>query len=86
MEKVTFTIDSDEPVEFYVLEETKLNGFQYILVTESEEGDSDALILKDVAASTEQESVYEVVSDDTELQAISQVFASLLDDVEFTQD
>ncbi len=85
MEKITFTPDSEEPVEFYVLEQTKLNGFQYILVTESEEGDADALILKDMASSTEQDSVYEIVSDDTELEAISKVFESLLDDVSFTQ-
>ncbi len=85
MEKITFIPDSEEPVEFYVLEQTKLNGFQYILVTESEEGDADALILKDMASSTEQDSVYEIVSDDTELEAISKVFESLLDDVSFTQ-
>ncbi|MFI3200545.1 MAG: DUF1292 domain-containing protein [Eubacteriales bacterium] len=85
MDKVTFMLDSDEPVEFFVIEETKLNGFQYILVTEAEHGDADALILKDVASGTEKESVYEIVSDDIELNAISQVFASLLDDIEFTQ-
>ncbi len=85
MEKITFTPDSEEPVEFYVLEQTKLNGFQYILVTETEEGDSDALILKDMASSTEQDSVYEIVSDDMELEAIAKVFESLLDDISFTQ-
>ncbi len=85
MEKITFTPDSEEPVEFYVLEQTKLNGFQYILVTETEEGDADALILKDMASSTEQDSVYEIVSDDMELEAIAKVFESLLDDISFTQ-
>lgn len=85
MDKVTFTLDNEELVEFFVIEQTKLNGFQYILVTDTEHGDGDAFILKDVADSTEQESVYEIVSDDTELGAISQVFASLLDDIEFTQ-
>ena len=37
MEKITFTLDTNETAEFYVLEQTKLFGHPYILVTEEEE-------------------------------------------------
>lgn len=34
--------------EFFILEETKINGSAYILVAESEDDDAECLILKDV--------------------------------------
>ena len=53
----------------------------YILVTDSEEDDAECLILKDLSKVEEDESVYEVVEDDTELLAVSKVFEELLEDV-----
>ena len=50
MEKIKFTLDTQESVEFYVLEQTKLGGSQYILVTDTQEGDGEALILKEDSA------------------------------------
>ena len=48
MEKITFaSADSQENEEFFVLEQTKLNGVSYILVTDSEEDDAECWILKD---------------------------------------
>ena len=42
MEKITFIPDTqEEPVEFYVLEQTRLGGFNYILVSDVEEGDGE---------------------------------------------
>lgn len=84
LEKVEFLLDTQEKAEFYVLEQTKLAGSTYILVTDVPEGDGEALILKEVGDPKEQESVYEVVEDDTELSAVAAVFESLLEDVEFT--
>lgn len=84
MEKIKFTLDTQESVEFYVLEQTKLGGNQYILVTDVQEGDGDAFILKEVAGRESQESVYEIVEDDTEMSAVATVFENLLDDVEFS--
>ena len=49
MEKIKFTLDTQECVEFYVLEQTKLSGNQYILVTDTQEGDGEALILKEIS-------------------------------------
>ena len=83
MRKVTFTLDGQgSGVEFYVLEKTKINGFNYLLVAESEDEGSECLILKETKVSTETEDVYEVVEDDTELLVVSRVFEELLEDVE----
>lgn len=84
MEKIIFEPENDTPVEFYVLEQTKLGGIQYILVTEEEEGDGEALILKDVSAAEDTEAVYEIVEDDTELDAVAAVFANILEDIELS--
>ncbi len=85
MEKVKFMLDEKESVEFFVLEQTKLSGNQYLLVSDVEEGDGNALILKEIAAGEEKkENVYEVVEDDMELGAVAAVFESLLEDIEFS--
>lgn len=84
MEKIVFTLETNEKAEFYVLEQTKLFGSQYILVTEEEEGDSDALILKEISGEKNGDNVYEVVEEETELQAVAAVFENLLEDVSFS--
>lgn len=84
MEKITFKPENEEPVEFFVLEQTKIGGFQYILVTEQEEGDGDAFIMKDVSALEEEEGIYEIVEDETELAAVAAVFENILEDIEFS--
>lgn len=81
MEKINFTFDTDETVEFFVLEQTKINGETYILVTDSEDDDAECLIMKHTG-SNEQDSIYEIVEDDTELDAVSKVFEELLEDVD----
>lgn len=84
MEKLIFEPEEGNPVEFYVLEETKLGGISYILVTEEEEGDGEALILKDVSIAEDEEAVYEIVEDETELGAVAAVFEDMLEDVELS--
>lgn len=82
LEKITFRPEGEEPVKFYVLEQTRIGGHNYILVTDVEEGDGDALILKDMSQDGEEESIYDVVSDDEELEAVSGVFADMLEDID----
>ena len=83
MEKIQFTFeDKNETAEFYVLEQTTVNGSSYILVTDSEEDNAECLILKDINAKEDKDSVYEIVEDDTELKAVSKVFEELLEDVD----
>lgn len=86
LEKITFNPEGQDPVEFFVLEQTRINGVNYILVTDFEEGDGEALILKDISKDGEEESVFTIVSDDDELAALAGVFENMLEDVEFVQD
>ncbi len=82
MEKVKFSFgDGTGEDEFFVLEETKINGSAYILVSDSEDDDGECLILKEVEGESRPESVYEIVEDETELAAVSKVFEELLEDV-----
>lgn len=83
MEKIKFTFaDMDETVEFFVLEQTRISGINYILVTDSDEDDAEALILRDQSEDGDQEALYEIVDDDEELEAVSKVFSQMLDDVD----
>ena len=84
MEKITFTADDGETAEFFVLEQTTVGGINYILVTDSEEGDGEALILKDLSTPDAEDADYEIVSDDEELKSISGVFENLLEDIKFS--
>ncbi len=86
MEKIKFNPEGEEPVEFFVLEQTRIGGYNYILVTDFEEGDGEALILKDLSKDGEEESVYTIVSDDDELNAVAGVFEDMLEDVKFVQE
>ena len=83
MEKIKFMSDEfQEEVDFFVLEQTKVNGVNYILVTDSEEDDAECMILKDTADESATDSVYQIVDDDVELAAILQVFEEVLEDVD----
>ena len=83
MEKIIFTFeDTNEQVEFFVLEQTKVNGSSYILVTDSEEEEAECLILKDTSDEAAADSIYEIVEDDVELSAVLKVFEELLEDVD----
>lgn len=82
MEKVKFVDpDTKEEIEFFVVEETKVNGTRYLFVTEEEEDDCEAYILREVEAKDE-EVIYEMVEDDTELAAVGKVFAELIEDAD----
>ncbi|MBE5883586.1 MAG: DUF1292 domain-containing protein [Lachnospiraceae bacterium] len=83
LEKITFFPEGEDPVEFFVLEQTRIGGINYILVTDFEEGDGEALILKDMSKDGETESLYVIVSDEEELNAVAGVFENMLDDIEF---
>ena len=81
-ELITFITDDGEEVCFEVIEQTRLNGMDYLLVADSEadEDEAEALILKDVSAADDAEAVYEIVEDDEEFSLIASIFEELLDD------
>lgn len=85
MERITFTPEDGEAVEFYVLEQTMIGGVNYLLVTDSAEGDGEALILCDVSAQEDPEAVYEIVEDDEKLNAVAAVFEKIMDDIDIIQ-
>ncbi len=70
-----------EEVDFYVLEQTRIAGVDYLLVTEAPDGDGDAYILQDLSKDGEEEALYEFVEDDEQLEALSKVFIQMLDDI-----
>ena len=84
MDKIVFSPEGEEPVRFYVLEQTRLGGIDYILVTDSEDGDGEALILRDTSSLEDDEAVYEIVTDDEELNAVAAVFQNILEDIDLT--
>ena len=82
MEKIRMIADdTNEVIELYVLEQTRVNGTSYILVTDSERGDGECMILKDIACAEDVDSIYEFVEDDVELDAVFRIFEELLEDV-----
>lgn len=82
MEKIKFIEEDGTEVEFYVEEQTRMNGYNYLLVTDSMEDGADACILKDISEDEDPQSCYVYVEDDMEFETISQLFAAMLDDVD----
>ncbi len=86
MEKIAFTYDEDKTAEFYVLDQVRIGGVNYLLVSDSMEEEAEALILKDTSAESETESVYEIVDDDEQLQALAKVFEENIGDIALEQE
>ena len=85
MENLTFVTEDQESVDFYIIEETRVNGINYLLVTESEDEEdeeAEAYILKDTSKAEDTEAVYEFVESGEELGAVSRIFAELLEDMD----
>lgn len=83
-EKIVFTTEDNEEIEFYVLEQTKINGCNYLLIADSddeEEEEANAMILKERRAEND-DVIYDIVEDDEELDAVSKVFESMMEDID----
>ena len=79
---IILTSEDGEELPCYVLEETRVAGCNYVLVTESEEGDGECYILKDISEAEDAEAVYEIVEDEKEQQYLARIFNELLEDVD----
>lgn len=78
--KIMLTAEDGSEEVFFVLEKAEIAGSAYLLVTDSEEDDAEALILKEVE---EDEVVtYDVLEEEEELKIISKYFEELLEDVD----
>lgn len=82
--KITLLTDDGEPVEFVVLEETRINGMNYLMVTDTEDetADAECYILKDQSRAEDTDAVYEFVDDDDELDYLFRIFSELLEDAD----
>lgn len=86
-EKIVFIDEDGNEVEMYVVEETRINNVNYLLVTEDEGGEeeAEAYILKDISKEEDEEAVYEIVVEDSEIDYIGKVFSELLDDIDISK-
>lgn len=75
--------DDGSMVDFFVLEETRINGKDYLLVTDSqEEEDGECYILRDISRPEDSEAIYEFVEEDKELDSLYRIFLELVSDME----
>jgi hypothetical protein len=79
-EKVSFIPEGEtETIDFYIVEQERLAGRNYLLVTDSEEGDGDALILCEEIQ--DGQTVYRIVEDDAEISAVAILFRDGLEEM-----
>ena len=80
--KIVFHGEDGEEISFAIIEQTKVNGINYLLVTDEDldDDEAEAYILKDLASQDDKDSIYEMVEDENELEAIGRVFRELIDD------
>ncbi|MDD7403480.1 MAG: DUF1292 domain-containing protein [Butyribacter sp.] len=81
VECIAFETEDGNNISFYVIEQTTIAGREYLLVTDSDEDEAEAYIMRKITDEENQE-VYEMVEDDEELEALSKVFRELLEDVD----
>lgn len=82
--KITLVTDDGGAVDFYVLEETRINGMSYLLVTDAADDDEEGecYILKDLSESDDADALYEFVEDDNEIDYLLKIFSELLEDAD----
>lgn len=85
-EKVEFTSAEGEQLAFYIVEQTRINNINYILATDSDDEDMAYILKETFSDSDNEESIYEFVDNEEELEAISKVFGELLDDVDIEME
>lgn len=81
---ITLETDQGENVDFYVLEETRINGMNYLLVTDAGEDDEEGecYILKDLSKPEEADALYEFVEEDDEMDYLFKIFSQLMEDMD----
>lgn len=80
-ESVIFETEDGKKIQFFIIEETMLAGSNYLLVSETMEEESEAYILQEMMDENE-ERIYEMVEDESKLEALSKIFHELLENVD----
>lgn len=86
-ESIPFLTDDGLEIEFYVIEQTRINGVDYLLVSddlnESEEEDETLVyIMKESAEEEDGMKTYEMVEDEAELTSVFKIFEQLIEDMD----
>lgn len=83
MQSINFITDEGEEIPFYIIEQTTLAGKDFLLVTDSDtqEDEAQVYIMQEISDQDDQ-TIYEFVEDEVQLEALSKVFEELLDDVD----
>ena len=83
---ISFLTDQNTEVKFYILEQTTLNGRNYLLVTDENdlagEEDTTVYIMKETAGSEDGMVSYEFVEEGEELYSVGKVFEQLMEDTD----
>ena len=83
---VSFLSEDGENIKLSVLEETKINGISYILVTDSFEGeDGECYIMKDISSGDDEDANYIFVEDENELDSVFDIFEKMMDDIDIVR-
>ena len=78
---VSFLSEDGENIKLSVLEETKINGISYILVTDSfEDENGECYIMKDISSSEAKDAEYIFVEDEEELNLAFEIFEKMMND------
>lgn len=80
MEKIKFFAEDGTTEEFYVEEQTRIAGINYLLVSDSLGDEAQAYVLKDLSDDTSLEACYEFVDEEEELEAVWKVFEQMMDE------
>ncbi len=86
MNSIEFITPEGEVINFFVEEETRINGISYLLVTDSDGDEANAYILKDVSKDGDEEASYVLIEDDLEFDSVAALFKQIMDDVEWRND
>ena len=83
MQSINFITDEGEEIPFYIIEQTTLAGKDFLLVTDSDTQEDEALvyIMQEISDQDDQ-TIYEFVKDEAQLEALSKVVEELLDDAD----
>lgn len=85
-ESIPFLTDDGLEIEFCVIEQTRINGVNYLLVSddmkESEEDETLVYIMKESAEEKDGMKTYEMVEDEAELASVFKIFEQLIEDMD----
>lgn len=81
MDRISFVTDTGETESFRVLDEARLGGRSYLLVSDDGEEEGIAMVLRDDADPGSEESLYVPVEDEEELSAVLLLFEDTLEEM-----